>query len=350
MSDNKLESKEFDFTGIFPTCTENFSWGVLDHRSGSTAHHFTELCSDFKNVVTENDSNIGNFVQYCRILGIYLEHIDNNKHKLNPEACCKYFYYRLNKDILDKYKCNCGGTQKCYEKMAEQEKSSKFMTKISNICKDHFVNIDTDALKIMENLGEIYNCINIFKTNRNRTTSNMHLFKRYIEELEKNSYKYKSQLKKELEKIIKKCEDYIREWEADKNFAKHASDLLTHKNWINERKRKLNGEVQKTTNSVVKQIQTSEFNVLVNKTLMSHMKEDVANTGINIGTIFIRFSVLIIIFILYKYTPYLSFLKPRVRKLRRRLNKNNKNNLDFMYLFDVEYKYSADDRYKIAYS
>ncbi|GAW84160.1 variable surface protein [Plasmodium gonderi] len=141
MMDNKTESKELDFTGIFPTCTENFIWDINVHRSSNTPHHFTELCSNFKNDITENDSNIENFIKYCRVLGLYLEHLVNNKYRLNQVACCKYFYYKLKEYILDKYPCTCDGAQECYMKMSQKEDLNSIHKYLHDALAKHAANL-----------------------------------------------------------------------------------------------------------------------------------------------------------------------------------------------------------------
>ncbi|GAW84507.1 variable surface protein [Plasmodium gonderi] len=341
-----MEKNEFDFTGIFPNCTDNFLWGIYEHRSSNSQQDFTKLCSRFKNNVTNSDYSTHNFVQYCQVLGLYLEHIFNKKSSLEPKSCCKLFYYKLKKDIMDNFTLNCTEANNCYMKMIEQT-GVNISNEILGVCKDYFVHVDTDALKIMENLFEIYKDINLFNTNSSqRTTTKMHPFKSSIEKLEKHPDKYKSQLKTEFEKIIEICKGYKKNW----TYApiSHAASLLSDK-WIDETRKKINGEDTGETRSNERHRETLQTNVLEAEALMGTMTEGETHTGISIGTIFITFSILIIMFILYKYTPYFSFLKPRERKLRR-LHKNKKNNMDFIHTFGVEYKNSVDNRYKISYS
>ncbi|GAW83909.1 variable surface protein [Plasmodium gonderi] len=321
MSDTKLEDEYFDFNGVFPECTDGFDWDTGAFRGRGDANKFTTLCSGLNlKLTTENRST--EFSQLCRVLGLYLKHIETNKNE-HAQRCCKLFYYKLKKDIMDKFNLKCNDAKSCYLEMANH-KANGLDTQISDICLKHLIHIDGDTFKIMEYLFEIYNKVNLFNTNNQRTTSNMHKFKEYIEKLEIYFYKYRSEIKEELGKIIKICEGYISEWEADKRLAKHASDLLKYDNWINTRKRKLEEEEEENTRSDWRPTETLESKVLYAKAIMIPRTDD--------------------------YTHYFSFLKPSVRKLRSMFNKNNKNNMDLMYSFDVEYKNSIDDRYKIAYS
>ncbi|GAW84149.1 variable surface protein [Plasmodium gonderi] len=352
-NDTELEDNDFDINGIFPTCTDVFDWNIHAIRRQDMANNFTQLCSNFYNNEMPGKHSTA-FSQVCRVLGLYLNHIQVNVEVSKKKDWCKLFYYKLKKDIIEKYPLEkYPGAKEYYQKMTEIY-NRKFETRISNICLKYFVNIDKDTYKTLEYLFEIYNCINVFKSNIKRTTENMRKFKGFIEKLEGHPYKYKKQLKGELEKILNICDAYIREWAADKDFAKHASDLLTRKNWIEKRKSKLE-ELDKETlirhgTDDAKNLEIEQPKVMDTPDLMRHVTDDVTNNGISIGTVFITFSILIIMFILYKYTTYFSFLQPNVRKLKRKLNKNNKNNLDIMYPFDVEQKNLIDDRYKIAYS
>ncbi|GAW83917.1 variable surface protein [Plasmodium gonderi] len=337
MGDSILDDDDdFDINGIFPTCTDGFDWDIHSRRS-QLADDFTNLCSNFYN--KEMPGNLSTpFSQVCRVLGLYLNHIEGNVEDTKKKDWCILFYYKLKKDIINKYPLKeCNNSKEYYRKMTEVN-NAKYGTRISSICMEYFVNIDQDTSKLLEYLFEIYNCINVFKTYQKRTTENMHKFKRYIQKLEEHHYKNKIQLKSELEKIINKCEFYIKEWNSDTHFAKHASDLLTFDNWIETRKRKLE-ELGKITlmNSGTYNLTNTEMQhtkVIGSPALMSYATDDVTNTGISIGT----------------HTPYFIFLKPRVKKLRKKLIKNNKNNREIMYSFDVENKNSVDDRYKIAYS
>ncbi|GAW83902.1 variable surface protein [Plasmodium gonderi] len=345
-SDTKSEDEYFDFNGIFPECTDGFDWDTGAFRGRGDANKFTTLCSGLNlKLTTENRST--EFSELCRVLGLYLKHIETNKNE-HAQRCCKLFYYNLKKDIIDNFTLKYTGSENCYRIMTEYRRDN-LDTQISSICLDHFVNIGNDTFKIMKNLFEIYKYINLFETQPiQRTTTNMHKFKSSIEKLETHLYKYKNQLKLELEKIIKRCEGYKKNWKTVLTGV-HASYHLYDK-WIEERRIKINEENAGAKKSNEGHGETLKTNVLRPKVLM-HTGVDVeTHTGISVGMIFITFSLLIIMFILYKYTPHFSFLKPRVRKLRRVLKKNNKKNLGLMDTFDFEYKNSLDDMYKIAYS
>ncbi|GAW84512.1 variable surface protein [Plasmodium gonderi] len=347
-----LDSEDFDFTGIFPTCTNGFSWISHHHNRNQESHKFTTLCSDFyKDEGLENRSS--DFSILCRVLGLYLKHIESKGYGINLKSCCELFYYKLEKELMHSFKLKCTDSLQCYEKMTKKKSIRNFPTTISNICMKYYENVEEDTYKLLEHLFKIYYYIDLFKNRSQCTTTEMRKFQQKIIDLENYSCNNKSRLKAELEKIINVCEGYIIGWK-DHHTAKHAAYLLTEKNWIGLRKMKLTelGDeiLKKKRKKDVKTTEIMEQETIHSQLLMDNVTDDVTNTGLSNGTAFIGFSILIITFILYKYSTYFSFLKPSVRKLRRKFNKNNKNNLDFLNSFDVEYKNINDNIYKISYS
>ncbi|GAW84470.1 variable surface protein [Plasmodium gonderi] len=344
-----MENNDFDFTGIFPNCTDNFLWDIYQNRSRSTQQEFTKLCSTFKNDVTNSDSKIHNFVQYCQVLGLYLEHIYNKGLTLKPNSCCKLFYYKLKKDIIDKFALKCTyANNDCYNKMI-QKAGVNISSKILGICKDHFVDIDNNTSALLDYLFEIYKDINLFSTEPlQRTTNNVSPFTKKIDKLEEYSRKNKIRLNAVLENIIQICVKYNNDWKY-REPEKHSLYYISDK-WINKLRMKINGTYAEITGNEKGHTENFQTKALEAETLMSTGTYGETSTGISVGMIFISFSILIIMFILYKYTTYFSFLKPRVRRLRIRLNKNNRNNMDFIYSFDFKNKNSLDGKYEISYS
>ncbi|GAW84446.1 variable surface protein [Plasmodium gonderi] len=350
MTGTILKNEEFDIKGIFPTCSKNFSWNKEATRRESDADNFTILCSDFYNQVSHGHDTT-QFSKLCRVLGLYLNHIKSRQNEIHVKSCCELFYYKLKKDIM--HNLNFTDANICYKSMMKKDDKRKFSTSISNICVNYSANIDEDTSKLLEHLFKIYYYIDLFKNPVQGTTTEMRKFKQEIIDLENYSCNNKIRLKEELENIINVCEGYIKGWKHHQT-AKHAASLLTENNWIDLRKIKLTelgDEILKKHRT--KDLRTTEMmqqKTLYSQSLMITVTDDVTNTRISIGTVFLTFSILIIIFILYKYTPYFSLLKPSVLKLRRNLKKNYKNNPDLMFSFDDEYKNSVDDSYKIAYS
>ncbi|GAW84222.1 variable surface protein [Plasmodium gonderi] len=342
--DTNLEGDDFCLNGMFHTCTYSFNWDKDAQRSEDD-HKFTGLCSDFyKNVIKGKEST--NFSKLCAVLAMYLKHIGTHK-KNHEQECCKLFYYKLKKDIIIKFPSeNYTDAKAYYGRMTEEFKGSS-STRISDICKAYSDNIEQGTFQVLGYLFDIYEYIALFKDMRKSDTRKMDAFQRKILSLANYPYKKKSLLKAEVDKIIDMCNGYKKSWTM--NPYKHAADRITD-NWIKQIISKFDEEDEKRRRIIEEQTKTLETNVLVAETLKGYGTDAVTNTGISIGTVFITFSILIIIFIFCKYTPYFSFLQTRVRKFRRRLNKNNKNNIDLMHSFDVEYKNTFKNKYKIAYN
>ncbi|GAW84435.1 variable surface protein [Plasmodium gonderi] len=335
-SNPKLESESFDINGIFPTCTDGFSWESDDHSNAS--HEYTTLCSKFY-IAHETGNNSPHFSKLCRLLALYLDYITTKEDEESMKKnCCILFYYKMKKDIIDNFASNKNTNAKdYYEKMTEQGQP-KISTTISKICMSYSPIIDDDVFKIIENLFEIYKWINIFNTKwRQRTTANIPNFRSWIEKLVNHPDKYKNQLMNELDKIIQIFKSYKSSWKSCP-LGTHLLPYISEE-WIEGIKIKINAKSANTKETEAlnppdliipggngeKQGTKSASS----QALISSGTNSETNTGMSVGMIFISSSILI-------YTPYFSFLKPTVRKLRRMLNKNNKNNLGLMNTFYFE--------------
>ncbi|GAW83907.1 variable surface protein [Plasmodium gonderi] len=323
MSDTKSEDEDYDlsfiFNAMFYTCTEGFSWDKSIYRVGNEPNNFTALCSKFFTVQGIQNHRSQEFSSLCRVLGLYLNHIKKRETEINLKSCCELFYYKLKNDITDKFSLHCTYANKdSYKKMTEQ-RVSNISTTISQICMQYSGDIEEDTSKLLEYLFNIYYYIDLLKNLQKCDTQEIRIFKENIENLEKCPCKNKNRLKAELEKIVNVCEGYIKNWNLHP-IATHAADHLTHDSWIETRRKKLRGVDEENIRIIEKHPETLKAHTLVADTLRSN------------------------------YTPYFSFIKTKVRKLRRNLHKNNKNIPEFMYSFDVQYKNSIDDRCKIAYS
>ncbi|GAW84399.1 variable surface protein [Plasmodium gonderi] len=358
------KKNDFDLTDIFPSCRNDFDNSWSKRSVGNLYNEYSKVCVDYKNNIAARHVGGQDFQTDCIALGLYLNYINdknNSGKEFYLETSCKYFFYKL-KHLVNKHNGNCNNTVECYKKFFKKNENEHVQRiSVPQVCLKYANDYDIhgDTLKIMEYLDEIYKWINRFNNNKwERTTVNVQKFTPWIEKLENHLNKYKGQLNAELEKIIQICESYRKIWRNDKVLAVHALYYLSEK-WINERRMKINGTDTESNGSNALYApalirpgtngETKDTKESISQALISTAVNGETDTGISVGMIFISFSILIIMFILYKYTPYFSFLKPEVRNLRRKLNKNNKNNLDFVYSFDVEYKCLTDNRYKIAY-
>ncbi|GAW83924.1 variable surface protein [Plasmodium gonderi] len=310
----------FNFSGLFPECRNEFDKLWFKSQRDRDRTSYSAICSDFRINIQQNsywyDTSLENI---CIQLLYYLNYIDSKIQDVNYNLRenCIYFYYKL-KYIVHKYGGSCGTSKNCYNVMRNAKKTVRI--NISDVCMQHFTDIDEQTLKIIEILDEIYNWINLFTNRQHRSTKNMRDFKRCFEKLEQHPYKNRSHVKEELEKIIEVCEGYRNSWKSCP-IGRHALDYLTH-DWIQQKRMNINRTYTEITGNEERLRETLMPKALGSDISMSYVIDDVENTGI----------------------------KPKVWKLRRKFYKNKKNNVDFMYSFDVEHKNTIDDRYKIAYS
>ncbi|GAW83945.1 variable surface protein [Plasmodium gonderi] len=324
MSDAKKQIEKFNFTGIFPTCTSGYKWQIYQRFSDNMADHFTRLCSQFRNAVTNNNCNTEDFVQWCQVLIVYLNRIKNNESMFKPEVCCKYFYYKLKKLLLNRCNCTCKGIYECYEKMT-QIVIKNLGTIIPDVCIKYPINIDENTFIIFGNLDELINRFNEFISNYHSPNySDIKEFIRLMKLLEKTEFKNNESIRL----LLKEYEDQYKIYLKKFNERNPILYYLTKDGYINGI---LN--VESLTKEGVE--------------VIGAQTDFTTGTGTGIG--FLAFAILVIVFILYKYTPYFSFLHSRAKRLRKKLKKNYKNNLCFKDTFDFEYKNSTDNTCKIAY-
>ncbi|GAW84606.1 variable surface protein [Plasmodium gonderi] len=338
MSEIKINGKDLDFNSIFPTCINGFNWAPHLHTGNQLFHKLTTLCSAFRLEVTSHTLSDHSFINNCNILSLYLDHITKRINDDNKEACCKYFYYKLKKYILNNRDCNCSGSKDCYEKLIEKIGINS-EAQISDICWNHVINIDTDTFSTLEKLDNLYSTFNTFNNAALPNKSDIYKFIYALKDLEKSIDKYHDSFKLSLQQANADYISFVKTLEEKGPQGKILLIYLKQDGYINGILKVVLGTNEKE--------ESTEGNTNIGAIIDAYTD---SGAGTGTGIVILTFAILVTVYILYKYTPYFSFLKPRVRKLRKVLKKNNKNYLDFMGRFDVEYKNSIDDEHKISYS
>ncbi|GAW84112.1 variable surface protein [Plasmodium gonderi] len=272
------------------------------------------------------------FIKYI-VLSVYLDHINNNKATLKPEICCKYFYYKLKKLLLKSNNCNCGETYDCYKEMTQLEKDN-IDTKILDICINYSINIDENTFKIFDKLDELVKSYNKFYYGH-KNYSDLKAFIAHMKYVEGCEF-YNSE---SIKILLKNYDDLFKTYvnTLPKNDPKY--HYLTKDGYINGVLNVVSGTKEK--------LAVTEGQKYFASVTETHTDFAAGSGG---GICFLFFVILVIVFILYKYTPYFLFLQPWVRRLRKKLKKNYKNNLCLMDTCEFEYKNSVDNRYKTAYN
>ncbi|GAW84709.1 variable surface protein [Plasmodium gonderi] len=344
MNDAQMYSNNFDYTGIFDACNNGFSWSLLTNRGGNNASNCTNLCSKFRNAV--GITNEWKFFQLCQVLCLYLYHIKVKEQTDfdNRKSYCKCFHYKLKKNLLKKFGSNIHTTKEYYYEMINNsvDDSQKI---ISKICENHDVNIGEDTFKILENLDNIYDLIKEFYTPHNRGLSRVQSFERSMEYLEKYKDTMNESLYKELEKVFQIYKGYLTSWR-DCRYGNSVLQYFKNK-WKN---RYTFRDTETSANTGINTISEKNTGAGADtRTEASAIIETSDSLGSTSGIIFFSFSIITIMFILYKYTNYGSFVKPRVRKLKSRFNKKKRYHQKLMDSFHETHHNLNYNDYQISY-
>ncbi|GAW84164.1 variable surface protein [Plasmodium gonderi] len=358
MVDLTTEENDFDFTGIFPNCRNDFNyyWDRRFSERKQLYNDYSSVCSDYiKNIKAYKLGDMA-FQTDCIKLGLYLNYIeDKNKSGKNfyLEASCKYFFYHL-KDLVKKHGGNCKTTNNCYELFIKKN-TTHGVSRISvpNICLQNANDndIDENIFKILSLLDNLYNLIEIFKKREHRTYTNVKAFDSNMNSLEKYPATYNKSLNEELEKIFKEFKNFFKTWST----WWYGSSALPYfsKKW---KDRNTFRHIEKSTNSGT---YISASSIVNTSTETSANIEASTSMGTSAEVIFFCFAIISILFVLYKvknkflfiyYTTYGSFLQPRVRRLKKKFNKKNRNHQNLIDSFHRTKHNLNYNGYPIAYA
>ncbi|GAW84548.1 variable surface protein [Plasmodium gonderi] len=287
-------NKDYNFTGIFPTCTKVYR-EEADLKKKNPHRLYKDICEDIRKEIRDNYYifNIS-----CQQLSLYLDHI-NSTSISNKEPYCKYFGYKL-KDELFLVKPTCYGEEDCYAKMMSIKKAN--MKHVSNVCQNKFKDLDEGTFYVMKKLDELY-----------------------------GSYE-----------LLKNGDGYCNL--ADICANTYVSLLKISQNSNNNTFSKLLEEFRDQYNSVMRL--KSECTD-VPKTLYSYYGRYAHKAFLS--SFIVLLSLIIIIFILYKYTNYISYLPSTIKYLKALWDKR-KEALKLNNSFNTEYKNINDKQYQILYN
>ncbi|GAW84105.1 variable surface protein [Plasmodium gonderi] len=323
-----IKNSIIDFSGLFPTYSEGFSWEYYKHN-GQVFNNYIHLWSDIYKELGDDD-RYTDFSRFCTMLAIYLNHI-RTKNIKNIQSCCKYFYYKLNKYIIEKFSPKCINPYDCYKKMAAK-RVQKLYISISEICLksiNYPQDIDESIFPIFVKVDNLYNAFTKLNTVKPPSKSNLDDFRWSMKQLETHQNEYNETFIKFLADVNNLFINFVKGLDI---IDLGVEGVLCY----------IKMEEREKGILKIKQSMSVQDSVTETATNADTYKDEDIGVGTGMGIGFLSFSILII------YTPYFSFLQTRVRKLRRVMKKNNICNLDLMHASNVEYKNSIDDTYKIV--
>ncbi|GAW84285.1 variable surface protein [Plasmodium gonderi] len=306
-----------------------------------------------------------NFLLPCIYLGSYFYQIKLNDEK-NKDASCKYFSYKL-KEIMMSKNNNCTRVKDCYQKLIDAKRHDKIY--VLPICKGIIIEITDEMYKIFNRLDVLYEIFykrynNIQKNCFQRDREKYDPYMNYL-----NSCTYmddeaflemliilndrlivvcpvlkKIEIYKPITKLnISRPEDEIeveREIQVEET-TEIDETLIVEKTSP--------GEVRSLV-EVQRRVNLENFEEVVSRQ-RGEISEEVTGLSIDMNFIILPFSILIIVFILYKYTGWGSFIQSRLRKLKNIFIKNEKNKCrEVIDYFEKSYQGSKNKWRHISYS
>ncbi|GAW84004.1 variable surface protein [Plasmodium gonderi] len=350
-----------DFDDVYMKSNENYNWIIRRNWNEPKHHHFTELCSYAKYDICRL-SHGSHFTVDCRRLSILLDNMKLllNRNHHNKIYFCIYFGYKMH-ELLKKYNCTIKSPTVAYDYMMKAYKY-RFNTIIPKICKDYFVDLSHETYENFKKLDELYNRFYLFKNSNHSCSHAEYCSTEYKKLLRTISSEQNMDFHDLLYEFIYHYEKYMQKLNVCKSTPQTLPPLpeqdrsrviSTEPMTVNVIRDKISkievsgiNEMEGTGENMLKMI--SERKKTLDKARLS--PHTGTETTLSSGMIVLFFSVLIILFILYKYTTFGSYFNPRMRKIKRKIKKRNKENINNMDSYKLAYNNPNDNCYHIEYS
>ncbi|GAW83986.1 variable surface protein [Plasmodium gonderi] len=321
-------NSQYNFKDMFPKCTEAFNSLTDETKLKSGFDKFMQPCIKFTTSVIKDRATVNKILFDCISLYIYLQHIEQNeKEEVNKIASCNYLYYQI-KIFTENYRYECASTREFLKRMKDADIRKTIDYNICDIRKDDFKEIDED----------------------------LHLTLSYLDKVSGVSYHAKNG--KLSCHLINAFEEYLKL--LDKSKSKYNTSFVEVLKFFNDKYKTHIGKLPNcaSANVELKHSTKSGTDIQVSVARNKEMTEEIITAmsagctqGMRTGFVLLCFSIIIIIiFILYKYTRCSSFVQPSIMKLKRMFMKNeNKDYRDTMDSFEKFYQDSTISRRPISY-
>ncbi|GAW84364.1 variable surface protein [Plasmodium gonderi] len=280
----------FDFKGIYPTCMDEYN-SAIGVNNLSKRNLYKSMCRQISKKIAHKEDPTFTFI--CEDLCLYLSHI-KEKDQNNRETYCKYFFYKLNDELINK-KYACIEKSNCYNEMKTISKENG-NNNLFDICQNYSQNIRENILSIFQNLDNLYKELELIRNGTYTCLTDSESFDKYMLLLQ----------------------DFIN------------NDSLKN--------------ILETVNDQYIQYNIKLRDCLIGIKISHYILKTVASL-----IVFASITSLII-FILYKYTPYGSYVYPIVKKLISLWNRRKKKQDKLFETFEKEYKKLTDNNYQLLYN
>ncbi|GAW84227.1 variable surface protein, partial [Plasmodium gonderi] len=319
-------TSEFSFKDILPKCRDDFNRFGMNQRKEPYFTQYSKYCNEFRKNINYTTGRQMNFDISCKDVLFYLNYIDNNtsKTKIHLEQSCKYFFYKL-KDLVKSYGGSCGKTESCYKKIREKNSKITYTVDIPDTCLEYAnnYNINDDIYTTFQNLEKLYDIHGKFEKLQEDCNSFLRTFNEY-------------------DRIFTEC----KKWDNNESIKNELGKFYDEYNKYHKK----NIECKATREALHSSTEAAPVTDVGTDLVEAPVSNAVTDVWIDKGTGMGVFTVLllIIMFILYKYTIFGSFLQSLVRMLRKTIFKKNSYHYNLTDSFDRTYNYSNENNYRIA--
>ncbi|GAW79034.1 variable surface protein [Plasmodium gonderi] len=357
MAEGGVANDKFDYKNIYPHSRNDFGSFNWSWLRGPYLTEYSAVCSDYNKRIEA--SNFTDFHKSCHVLCFYLKHINDKKRDhsdFNAGGSCKYFFYRL-RDLMYKYGGSCKTTKSCYEQLRIKNLKTKRID-VPIICEKYVKDIEDishDTFNKMMDLDKLYGHLEVLKSLSNASNNNtcqrakvsIGICDEVLEGLKNDQ---NLSIREVLEEFKRDYDTHKKRFSGCYNRPKSTA---TPKRTMEVTETQITVEALRETGAE-KQVTAEapheiEEETQIGAEIQAQIGEE-RETGIGTGMFVSSFASLIIMFILYKYTNYGSYLIRGIRKLWKLRRKQNNDHSNIIDSFDKTYRNLNNKRNGIAYS
>ncbi|GAW84462.1 variable surface protein [Plasmodium gonderi] len=355
-----------DFSNILRNCRNFYNSINWNHYMVSLRNNLSSVCSDFQNIACPRGCHISNFIKTCQVLGLYLYSIEKKiNQSINEKEACIYFFYKL-KNLMNSQNTNCKITSNCYMEMLKKNSRKPNRMDISNICmKFSSVHNDFDnyTYKIIKYMEELYDNFEILKRyNSNKSihearnsaslcnTKYQELFS--MLKIKKNTsfIDYLNNYKSEYDQIMIEITEY--ENKSKKIIPPTIESVTQNQEQEQDQIKKKIPEYKTEYRNI---ITLDKVKAVIKAPLKERGKQQTLpitnkSSDISAGMAVFTCTLLVLIFILYKYTTYGTILYPYVKKIKEMLKKKKNEYHNLMDSSYMKYNNIINKKNRITYS
>ncbi|GAW84161.1 variable surface protein [Plasmodium gonderi] len=289
----------FNYKDIFPKCITHYD-NATSESIGNVNINIKNACELIIHMLEVKHEKKKLFLDECIVLSYFLKVINSRNNE--KEIGCNYFNYKL-KQLLRQCKFKHENTKTAYDEM--NKAYGQHYSAIHNICTD-LKNLDEDTFLNLYFLEWLYYFLQVYEEEKGGTS------RCPMKMLDYNKYLI----------FLSECDQTL-----NKSFCEIIKELQTQKSDY--------------INFISKCLEDAKLSAITTET----------NTvRVAVATFIVLFTILIILFIFYRFTFLGLCLQRKLWRIRSHLNYENKDNYILNDIFELEYKRSIQDEYKVEYS